>query len=127
MEQLIYDYHLPQPTEVPDLNMKVSDLVCLVLVPWDHLVRTSCHLALRNCELDPRWGVPTFHNFMAHALPLGTENYMTQFIQFFAGAIHMDEHHYLLDVFQALPHTPTALSRNWPLQVLAFLTMSTLS
>ena len=34
--------------------------------------------SLANCHLDPRWGVPTLHNLIQHAMPSETENYMHQ-------------------------------------------------
>ena len=56
---ILMGYHLPFPTQFPDLQLQIEDLVCLVLVPWGHIVRTSYSIALANCQLDPSWGVPT--------------------------------------------------------------------
>ena len=53
IEDALVGCHLPLPTQFPDLQLQIEDLVCLVLVPWDHIVRTSCSIALVSCQLDP--------------------------------------------------------------------------
>ena len=84
IEDVLISYRLPLPTQFPDLQLQIEDLVCLVLVSWDRIVRTSYPIALVNCQLNPKWGVPTLHDF-------------------FIGALHVEDHSYLLDVFSGTP------------------------
>ena len=109
IEQVIQDYHLPLSSEIPDPD---ADLVCLVLVPWDHMVRTSYSIALARCHLDPSWRVPTLHNLIEHALPSQHDNYMHQLIDLLTGALHMDGHSYLIDEFSGTtPFTNNPLKK----------------
>ena len=48
IEDLIQGYHLPLPSQFPDLQLQIEDLVCLVLAPWGHIVSTSYPIALAS-------------------------------------------------------------------------------
>ena len=76
IEDAIQGYHLPLPSQFPDLQLQNEDLVCFALVPWIHIVRTSYSIALANCQLDPSWGLPTLHNLIEHAMPSHEDNYI---------------------------------------------------
>ena len=114
IEDVLLGYDLPFPSQFPDFQLQIEGLVCLVLVPWDHMVRTSYPIALANCQLDPSWGIPTLHNLIEHAMASHRDNYMNQFIDLFIGALHVEDHGYLTDVFSR-----TAPFTNSPLKKLA--------
>ena len=59
-----------------------------------------------------------------HAMPSLYDNYMTQFIEFFVGALHLEDKSYLLDVFSGTaPKTNNA--KKWQQQELTSLIMFT--
>ena len=80
IEDVIQSYHLLLPPQFPDLQLQTEDPVCSVLVPWDHILRTSYSIALASCGLDPSWGVPTLHNLIEHAMPSQTTIYINPLI-----------------------------------------------
>ena len=112
IEDLVLEYHLPLPGKVLGLQLQTENLVCLILVPWDHLVRTGFSTALSYSEIDPQWGVPTLMKLIEHATPSHGVNYMDQFTELFAGALHLEDKSYLVDVFSGSAPYTTLPSRN---------------
>ena len=70
IEKVITDHCLPLPSEVPSLNLQLDDIIGLVLIPRDRIVRTSFALALSCFHITPAWDIPNLNPFRKNFFPL---------------------------------------------------------
>ena len=112
IENAILEYGLPLPKEVPSLDLKTPDVLGLVLLPWDDMVRTTFSMALQIFQITPKWGHTSIEILLTSLLPSEDQCYLDQFAHILVEVVHGHQH--LLDVFAG--HAPFT---NAPLKKLA--------
>ena len=110
IENVITEYGLPLPSEVPSLQLTTPDVLGLVLLPWDHMVRTSYSLALQQFQITPKWELPALEALLNTLLPSEEQCYLEQFAQVLVEVTHGHKH--LLDVLSGqAPFTNAPLKK----------------
>ena len=110
IENVITEYGLPLPSEVPSLQLTTRDVLGLVLLPWDHMVRTSYSLALQQFQITPKWELPALEALLNTLLPSEEQCYLEQFAQVLVEVTHGHKH--LLDVLSGqAPFTNAPLKK----------------
>ena len=110
IENVIMDYGVPLPNEVPSLDLKTQDVLGLVLLPWDHMVRTSFSIALQTFQITPKWDVSSIETLLTNLLPSEEQCYLDQFAHVLVEGVR--EHQHLLDVFAgSAPFTNAPLKK----------------
>ena len=110
IEDVITEYGLPLPSEVPSLQLTTPDVLGLVLLPWDHMVRTSYSLALQQFQITPKWELSALEALLQDLLPLEDQCYLYQFAQVLVEVTHGHKH--LLDVLSGqAPFTNAPLKK----------------
>ena len=112
IENAILAYGLPLPREVPSLDLKTPDVLGVVLLAWDHMVRTSFSMALQTFQIIPKWDPTSIEALPTNLLPSEDQCYLDQFAHILVEVVHSHQH--LLDVFAG--HAPFT---NAPLKKLA--------
>ena len=97
IENAIMEYGLPLPNEVPSLDLKTQDVLGLVLLPWDHMVRTSFSMALETFHITPKWDPISIESVLTNLLPSQDQCYLDQFAYSLVEIVHSHQH--LLDLF----------------------------
>ena len=110
IEDVITEYGLPLPSEVPSLQLTTPDVLGLVLLPWDHMVRTSYSLALQQFQITPKWELSALEALLQDLLPSEDQCYLDQFAQVLVEVTHGHKH--LLDVLSGqAPFTNAPLKK----------------
>ena len=110
VETVVSDYNLPLPDSIPSLKLSLTDLLALVWIPWDHMIRTSFSLALDCFQIQPTWDMPAFESLLTSLLPSPEHFCLQHFADIFSEVIH--ELQLLLDVFAGLaPFTNATLKK----------------
>ena len=92
IEDVITEYGLPLPSEVPSLQLTTPDVLGLVLLFWDHMVRTSYSLALQQFQITPKWELSALEALLQDLLPLEDQCYLDQFAQVLVEVTHGHKH-----------------------------------
>ena len=101
IENAILEYGLPLPNEVPSFDLKTPDVRGLVLLPWDHMVRTSFAVALQTFQITPKWDPTCIEALLTNLLPSEDQCYLDQFAYILVEVVHSHQH--LVDVFAGHP------------------------
>ena len=81
--ELLVDFILPHPSELPNLGYTPADLAAMDLLPGNEIVRQSYALALLGFHIDLACETENLEELVAHTLTSQSRGFLPQWVEAF--------------------------------------------